>query len=114
MKTAKTKKSNFVLHFLEKENDLNKILRDRESRTDKSYLLFTSLWDEPSRILVNKLKDKYHDMEEGIPVYVLESFSMPHSFVIFNTTKLPHLVELNRNKVFSWDYLPTVYARLGI
>ena len=106
--------SNFSLHFLEKENDLNKVLRSQKKNKNLAYILFLSLWDEWSSALVGKLKDKYTSNTEGTPVYIVDSFKMPHAFVIFKSSKLPHLVKLNKDKTFSVDYLPDVYRSLSI
>jgi hypothetical protein len=44
----------------------------------------------------------------------VDSFTMPHAFVIFKTTKLPHLVLLKRGGVESEDYLSKIYHELGL
>jgi|TARA_A100000172_G_scaffold75282_1_gene57984 hypothetical protein len=104
----------YKLHFLKKENDLNKIIK--KQRRDKSRLniLFTSLWDKHSTNLVEQLKEKYQDNETGLPLYIVDSFHMPHSYVIYNTTKLPHLVKLKRDGLLSEDYLPLVMEDLKL
>ena len=104
----------FKLHFLKKENDLNKIIRKQKRDRNKVNILFTSLWDDASKTLVKKLEEEYADSETGEPLYIVDSFNMPHSFVIYNTTKLPHLVRLKRDKVESEDYLSHVMKTLKI
>ena len=89
----------FSLNFLEKENDLNKLIKKQRREKGKLNILFTSLWDEASESLVKKLKEKYPTGRGGEPLYIVDSFHMPHSFVIYNTTKLPHLVKLKRDRV---------------
>ena len=47
------------------------------------------------------------------PLYiVVDSFTMPHAFVIFKTTKLPHLVQVQEGRsVESEDYLSKSLSR---
>tara|TARA_R110002020_G_scaffold59341_3_gene161848 strand:+ start:2041 stop:2388 length:348 start_codon:yes stop_codon:yes gene_type:complete len=105
----------FNLIFLTKENELNKILKSQRRSRKKINVLFTSLWDQNSIDLVESLKEQYP--EEDVtkpPLYVVDSFTMPHSYVIYGTTKVPHLVRLNMDKVHSEDYLPVIKETLGL
>ena len=96
--------------FLRTENQLNKILKTQKKTGDKVSVLFTSLWDKHSEKLVNDLqKWKGHT-----PLYVVDSFTMPHAFVIFKTSKVPHLVTMKRGTVESEDYLSMIYRSLGV
>jgi hypothetical protein len=104
----------FKLTFLEKENDLNKIIKSYRKDKDNLSILFISLWDDYCSNLVNKLKDKYKNSARGEDLYVVDSFSMPHSFVIYNTTKIPHLVQLRKKHSLSEDYLPNILNKLKI
>jgi hypothetical protein len=98
---------------LEKENDLNKLLkRQKESNLD-IHILFHSLWDEAAQTLVKKITERYKKTK-GAPLYLVDSFNMPHSFVIFDTTKIPALVSLERGKTFVEDYLPRIYSKLKV
>jgi hypothetical protein len=102
----------YNLQFLSKENDLNKIIKAYKKDKKSINILFVSLWDEWCQELVEKLKEKYADNDRGQPLYIVDSFYMPHSFVIYNTSKLPHLVHLNHKGVHSEDYLPMIYNTL--
>ena len=102
----------YKLEFLKKENDLNKIIRANKKDKNKMNILFVSLWDEWCEELVEKLKKRYSNSERGQPLYVVDSFYMPHSFVIYDTTKLPHLVHINAKGAHSEDYLPMIYKTL--
>ena len=104
----------YKLHFLKKENDLNKIIRTYKKDRYPISILFVSLWDKHSNVLLSKLKEKYKDTERGQPLYIVDSFRMPHSFVIYNTTKLPHLVSLTKKGIHSEDYLSMVMKNLKI
>jgi len=96
--------------FLRTENQLNKILKAQKKSGEQTALLFTSLWDKHSIELVSQLKKS-----KGYkPVYIVDSFTMPHAFVIFKTTKVPHLVKLKRSVTESEDYLSHVYDLLGV
>jgi len=79
-------------------------------------VLFLSLWDPHSEALMEELKklSEYTATGSTTPLYVVDSFTMPHAFVIFNTTKLPHLVQFKRGKCDSEDYLSRVYRELGL
>lgn len=103
----------FQLNFLTKENDLNKIIRKQKREKNKISILFISLWDKHSTDLVEKLKQKYSG-KKGEPLYIVDSFNMPHSFVIYNTTKLPHLVQLKRDNIHSEDYLSMIEKSLKV
>ena len=102
----------FQLHFLRKENDLNKIIKAQKKERSKINILFISLWDDWCTDLVTKLKEKYAESDKGPPLYIVDSFYMPHSFVIYGTSKLPHLVQLSNRGIHSEDYLPTVINTL--
>jgi hypothetical protein len=107
----------FSLIHLEKENDLNKILKAQKRSGDQIKILYVSLWDKNCKKLLKKLSRVYASPtgeEGGNPLYITNSFTMPHSFVIFKTTVVPHLVTLGRNFVKSQDYLPLVYEELGV
>lgn len=101
--------------FLRTENQLNKVLRQQKKTRQDIGVLFVSLWDENSEELVNSLKERpFIPTKREKPLYVVDSFTMPHAFVIFKTTKLPHLVQFKRGTVESDDYLSRVYKELGL
>ena len=60
------------------------------------------------------------ELDPEYPVYIVDSFSTPHSFEIFNVTKTPTLVKyscLNGSKTVSMSiesYLPNIYKQLGL
>lgn len=107
-------KSDYYLQFLRKENDLNKILRNQRKEPVRMRILFVSLWDEHSTRLVDTLKKEEIKSSKKYPLYVVDSYNMPHSFVIYNTTSVPQLVKLDRNRVSVDFYLPKIYQDLGI
>lgn len=104
---------NFNPIFLYKENDLNKILKKYKLYKSSMALLYTSLWDKHSVELVNEIKKHEVDVTK-IPLYIMDSFNMPHSFVIFKTVTTPTLVLNNRNKVLSEDWLSKIYLTIGL
>ena len=111
--------------FLETENELNKILRKQKKSKRALTLLFTSLWDDQSNKILSYLKkdnflrgiDESTELEyrKGVrPLYVANSFFMPHSFVIFKTFKVPALVRVTKDFVKCEDYVPRIYEELGL
>lgn len=111
----------YSLKFLSRETDINKVLsRVNEAKSSRTYrnnsanILFVSLWDKWGSALVEKLKDKYVGEEGRRTLYVVNSFDMPHSFMIFRTTTSPTLVKLGDRRVTSIDRLPLIYSELGL
>ena len=100
--------------FLNKENDLNKILKNQKKSRDTINVLFVSPWDDWCSNLIDKIKEECASEEAKEVVYVVNSYSMPHSFVIFNSTKLPQLVRLEGEKAYTEDYLPLIYQFFGL
>jgi len=98
----------FKLTFLSKENDLNKVLRNQKRDRNTINLLFVSLWDEHCNILLDKLKEKYKD-DFGEEIFVVDSFHMPHSFVIYEVVKVPQLVVVGKVHTQIEEYLPKIY-----
>lgn len=100
---------------LKKENDLNKILKNQRNTGETVHLLFHSLWDKQSCDLVECLEKKYKKQSsQHQTVFGVDSFNMPHSFVIFSTTQTPTLVSLDRGKVMVEDYLSRIYKKLRV
>lgn len=105
----------YKLIKLEKENDLNKELRKQKKERGELSLLFVSPWNKYCNALVAKLEKKYKNAPDSAkPLYIVDSYNMPHSFVIFNSTILPQVVNIRKSKIFSEDYLPNVYRALDI
>lgn len=107
------------INFIKRENDLNKIVRELKETPEDTDILFISEWDEHCTTLVNKLVGKYgfppELMDENVQnIHVVSSFETPHSFVIFNTTKVPHLISYRGGNVFSEEYTPRIYKKLGL
>jgi len=102
--------------FLQTEHELLKILRKQKKSKKEIAILFTSLWDDPSQDLVRKIQHKelVDPVPEASPLYIVDSYKMPNTFVLFNTTKLPHFVYLRKSIVESVDYLPHIYDELGL
>lgn len=104
----------FTLTFLSKENDLNKILRNQKRSKNTINLLFISLWDQHCTDLVDKIRENY-SQSEGEDLYIIDSFNMPHSFVIYEVTKTPGLVILRKDKpAYFESYLPRIYEYFNI
>ena len=104
----------YSLQFLRKENDLNKILSQQKGNKTNMSILFVSEWDSWCQNLTYELKKKYDGVDDGEKLYIVNSFDMPHSFVIYGSTKVPHLVKLKKGKVRSEFYLPNIYKQLKV
>ena len=111
--------------ILETENELNKILRKQKKSKRSLTVLFTSLWDDQSNKILDSLRkdnflrglDGSSDLEfrKGVrPLYVANSFFMPHSFIIFKTFKVPALVRITKDFLKCEDYVPRIYEELGL
>jgi len=100
-------KSNLI--YLTRENQINKVLKDQKKDKAKVRILYLSEWDEISQYLNARLGNY-----EGPPLFVVDSFNMPHSFVIFKVTETPTLVTLDTNKVDVESYTPRIYKLLGL
>ena len=103
--------------FLKTENELNKIIKRQKKTKQDLGILYVSLWDKPSQILIDTIKKELHDPDprkRTKPLFIVDSFTMPHAFVIFKTTKLPHLVQFTKRGIESEDYLSKVYHELGV
>jgi hypothetical protein len=103
----------FKVTFLSKENDLNKILRNQKRSRETINILFTSLWDKYSSELLEKIREKYQD-SIGEDLFIVDSFHMPHSFIIYEVVKIPQLVVVRKDSTYLEDYLPKIYEYLDI
>ena len=102
--------------FLKTENELNKVLRLQKKTKDNIGILFLSLWDPQSQTILKKIRTNksFRKKEGSKPLYIVDSFTMPHAFVIFKSTKIPHLVQFKKGVIESEDYLSKIYETLGL
>ena len=103
--------------FLDKENDLNKILKENKREPKNMSILFVSQWDNMCNKLCDVMREQWvvedDSLDDEEPLYIVNSFDMPHSFVIFNTNKVPHLVQFRKDEIVSEDYYPMILKNLG-
>ena len=98
------------LIYLTRENQINKVLKDQKKYKSDIKILYLSEWDSVSMDLNMKLSNY-----EGPTMFVIDSFNMPHSFVIFKVTKTPTLVTLSsNNKIEVENYTSRIYKQLGL
>lgn len=103
----------FQIERIEKEHQLNKLLKSYKKSEKKVGFLFYSQWDKWCIGLINQLDQKSPTRSDS-KLYLVNSFDTPHSFVIFNPTKLPFLVLSDKKWMYSTDYLPEIYCLLGL
>lgn len=104
----------FRLRNLWKENDLNKIIKGQKRTKERIHILFTSLWDKRSDLIMDKVGGKYKQSKRGVPIYVVDSFNLPHSFVIYNVQKTPCLVTLDKDKVECEEWISMIEKKLRV
>jgi len=97
--------------FLSTENQLNKILKSQRETGKHIKLLFTSTWKDQNEICL-KLREQVVERADNTDLYIIDSCSLPHCFVIFRITKVPALVTLRGERVIVEDYVPHIYENL--
>ncbi len=111
----------FDVITLERENDLNKTIRSHRQAKEPFGVLYYSLWDEYSLELVREVYNKNCGaFDDDIKLYLVDTFNMPHSTIIFkdnkgdNISKLPALVIVDDMGIQVVDYLPHIYENLAL
>ena len=105
----------YKLVNLYKENDLNRELRKQKREKGELCILFVSHWDKYSKTLLKKLeKRNKFARPEAKPLYVVDNYNMPHSFIIFNSSVVPQLVTIRKHRVLSEDSLPMLYRHFDL
>jgi hypothetical protein len=101
--------------FLNKENQINKVLKEQKKEKSSIKILFTSLWDPWSKELLAVYDMHKYTGRNELPftLYVVDSFNMPHSFVIFKIRNTPALVSIDEDSIGVETYLPFIYTELG-
>ena len=99
--------------YLTKENQINKVLKEQKKERSSIKILFTSLWDPWSKELLAAYNGPWNPKGDNFTLYVVDSFNMPHSFVIFKIRNTPALVSIDRDKIAVETYLPFIYTELG-
>lgn len=118
---AKKQKNNYIVVEVKKENELNRLLRYQKRSKKKAAILFTSEWDEHCSYLLKRLfthhktSDNFDwENSKQIPLFIVNSFNTPHSFVIYDVKKAPTLVNLEGGEVYKEEYTPNIWHKLGI
>ena len=91
---------------LEKESILNNIFRRRKE--ENFNVLYYSKWDKYSDNLLTHLK-KWVEQEGDETVYLVNSWDLPHSFVAYNVTQVPCLIQAIKGRIRKTEYLPYIY-----
>lgn len=113
--SKKIKTTCFDPVFLTKENEINKLIRSQKKTGEKTYILFVSDWDEFCTNLVTSIRKKVAKISgQKVPLYIINSFDTPHSFVIYSVKKAPTLVVLDRSEVYKEEYTPNIWYKLSL
>ena len=109
----------YKIKYVTKENVLNKILKYHKTSKEPFSLLFISPWDERCIALMRILKKKCSKAtEESTPLWIVDSFNTPHSFVIFKVKQAPFLVisrDIKRSAELEMEgYLPRILDHFSI
>jgi len=91
---------------LDKESILNNIFRRKKE--ENFNVLYYSLWDKHSDNLLEHL-DKWVTQEGDETLYIVNSWDLPHSFVAYNVTQVPCLIQAIRGRIRKTEYLPYIY-----
>ena len=103
------------MHILNKENQINKVLKLQKEKKEDIKILFVSPWCDYCNNLLEDLELSLPlSGDERQSLYVVNSFQMPHSFVIFKVRKTPCLITLKGNRVKKEDYLSMIYTELEL
>jgi|TARA_R100000458_G_scaffold37579_1_gene35018 thiol-disulfide isomerase/thioredoxin len=91
---------------LQKESILNNIFRRKKE--ENFNVLYYSKWDKYSKTLLEHL-DKWVEQEGDETVYIVNSWDLPHSFVAYNVTQVPCLIQAIKGRIRKTEYLPYIY-----
>jgi hypothetical protein len=95
-----------TIERLEKESILNNIFRRK--REENFNVLYYSKWDTHSSTLLKHL-NKWVTEEGDETLYIVNSWDLPHSFVAYNVTQVPCLIQAIKGRIRKTEYLPYIY-----
>jgi len=95
-----------TIEKLDKESILNNIFRRKKE--ENFNVLYYSLWDKHSDTLLEHL-DKWVTQEGDETLYIVNSWDLPHSFVAYNVTQVPCLIQAIKGRIRKTEYLPYIY-----
>jgi hypothetical protein len=95
-----------TIERLDKESILNNIFRRKKE--ENFNVLYYSKWDEYSDDLLNHLKT-WVTQDGNETLYIVNSWDLPHSFVAYNVTQVPCLIQAIKGRIRKTEYLPYIY-----
>lgn len=96
---------------LEKESILNNIFRRKKE--ENFNVLYYSKWDTHSKDLLKHL-DTWVTQKGDETLYIVNSWDLPHSFVAYNVTQVPCLIQAIKGRIRKTEYLPYIYKSFKI
>lgn len=100
----------YKVNTLSSETELNKLLRNHKRFGGNLTLLFTSPWDKTCQRILSKIKVDENSTEV---LNVVNLFETPHTAIIFNTNRVPHLIAMGSDGIMSDDYVPRIFEFFG-
>lgn len=108
----------FNLVYVKTENALKKLIKEQKKSGHNLNVLFISQWDDVCEHLLERLEERAPNLSGMPELHVVNSFDTPHSFVIWNTTKVPALVQVRsrdkKTQVRKTEHVTDVYKRLKL
>ena len=95
-----------TIETLKKESILNNIFRRKKE--ENFNVLYYSKWDTYSKSLLEHL-EKWQEQEGDEKLYLVNSWDLPHSFVAYNVTQVPCLIQSIKGRIRKTEYLPYIY-----
>jgi hypothetical protein len=95
-----------TINRIEKEGILNNIFRRK--REENFNVLYYSKWDDHSAKLLEHLNE-WVKQDGDETLHIVNSWDLPHSFVAYNVTQVPCLIQAIKGRIRKTEYLPYIY-----
>jgi hypothetical protein len=95
-----------TIERIEREGILNNIFRKK--REENFNVLYYSKWDDYSVKLLEHL-DEWVKQAGDETLHIVNSWDLPHSFVAYNVTQVPCLIQSIKGRIRKTEYLPYIY-----
>ena len=95
-----------TIEIVEKESVLNNIFRKKKEKNFD--VLYYSKWDKYSTNLLEHLAE-WVKQDGDETLHIVNSWDLPHSFVAYNVTQVPCLIQAIKGRIRKTEYLPYIY-----